>query len=185
MPKKPAKAAKDGKTPAPVEKRPAGRPSAPVEKKPNGRPSSYTKAIADEICERLAHGESLNSICKSDHMPSKPTVLRWVIDNVQGFHDPYARAREVQLDGVADEILDLTDDSRNDWMQREGKDGEVQVVLDREHLDRTKLRVDTRKWLLTKLKPHRYGDKVDLKHNADSAFLALWQGMSGGKPKGD
>jgi terminase small subunit-like protein len=168
---KSAKAAKDAK-----------RPAAPVEKKPTGRPSVYTKAIADEICERLAHGESLHSICKSDHMPSKTTVLRWAIDDVQGFHTIYARAREVQLDGVADEILDLTDDSRNDWMEREGKDGAVQVVVDREHLDRTKLRVETRKWLLTKLKPQRFGDKIEQTHKGDDAFLALWQSMSGGKP---
>jgi hypothetical protein len=173
MPKKPAKAAKDGKTPAPVEKRPRGRPSA------------YTEAIATEICQRLADGESLNSICKSDHLPAVSTVISWTIDNRGGFSERYARAREIQLDRVADEILDLVDDSRNDFVERASNNGDVATVFDREHVDRIRLRVDTRKWLLTKLKPHRYGDKVDLKHNADSAFLALWQGMSGGKPKGD
>jgi hypothetical protein len=170
-PKKPAKAAKEDKTPAPVEKRPRGRPSA------------YTEALADEICRRLASGESLSSICRSDHMPERRTVLQWKLDNYQGFHSRYARAREVQLAAIADELLDLTDDSRNDFMEREDRDGNATVVVDREHLDRTKLRVDTRKWLLTKLMPSTFGDKVDLKHDAGDAFLQLWQNMSGGKPR--
>jgi phosphatidate phosphatase PAH1 len=185
MPKKPAKAAKDGKTPAPVEKRPAGRPSAPVEKKPNGRPSSYTKAIADEICERLAHGESLHSICKSEHMPSKTTVLRWAIDDVQGFKTVYAHAREIQLGVREDELFDIVDDSTNDWIERESKNGDVSVVPNREHIDRTRLRVETRKWVLTKLRPDRFGDKIEQTHKSDEAFLQLWQGMSGGKPRSD
>jgi hypothetical protein len=156
-----------------------------AEKKPRGRPSAYTEEIAAEILQRLTDGESLTSICKGEHLPAKATVLAWAMENRGGFSDRYARAREIQLDAIADELLDLTDDSRNDWMEREGKDGEVQILLDREHLDRTKLRIDTRKWLLTKLKPQRFGDKIEQTHKGDEAFLQLWQGMAGGKPKGE
>jgi hypothetical protein len=77
---------------------------------------------------------------------------------LDGFADRYAHARELQLDGITDEILDLGDDSRNDLIARESKSGDVQPVFDREHVDRTRLRVDARKWLLTKLKPQRFGE---------------------------
>jgi hypothetical protein len=63
------------------------------------------------------------------------------------------------------------------------KRGDAITVFDREHVDRTRLRVDTRKWLLTKLKPQKFGDKVEQTHKGDTAFLALWQSMSGGKPR--
>jgi hypothetical protein len=115
-------------------------------------------------------------------MPSKAAVLLWVRDDRDGFSDRYAHAREIQLDGIADEMLDLVDDSRNDWIERETKNGDTIEVFNREHVDRTRLRVDTRKWLLTKLKPQKFGDKVEQTHKGDSAFLALWQGMGGGKP---
>ena len=65
-------------------------------------------------------------------------------------------------------MLDLVDDSRNDWIERESKSGDVQIVFDREHVDRTRLRVDTRKWLLTNLKPQKFGDKIEQTHKGDS-----------------
>jgi hypothetical protein len=155
-----------------------------AEKKPRGRPSAYSEEIAAEILQRLTDGESLNSICKSEHIPAKSTVLAWAMENRDGFSDRYARAREIQLDAIADEMLDLADDARNDWMERQTGDGTI-TVLDNEHVTRTKLRIDTRKWLLTKLKPQKFGDKLEQTHKGDDAFLALWQGMAGGKPKGD
>jgi hypothetical protein len=155
-----------------------------AEKKPRGRPSAYSEEIAAEILQRLTDGESLNSICKSEHIPAKSTVLAWAMENRDGFSDRYARAREIQLDAIADEMLDLADDARNDWMERQTGDGTI-TVLDNEHVTRTKLRIDTRKWLLTKLKPQKFGDKLEQTHKGDDAFLALWQGMAGGKPKGE
>jgi hypothetical protein len=69
-------------------------------------------------------------------------VLLWVRDDRDGFSDHYAHAREIQLDGIADEMLDLVDDSRNDWVERATKSGDVIEVFNREHVDRTRLRVD-------------------------------------------
>jgi hypothetical protein len=149
-----------------------------------GRPTLYTRELADEICQRIAEGETLTGICSGPDMPSKAAVLLWVRDNRDGFSDRYAHARDLQLEGIADEMLDLADDARNDWMERQSGEGTITVV-DHEHVARTKLRLETRKWLLVKLKPQRYGDKIEQTHKGDDAFLALWQGMAGGKPKGD
>jgi hypothetical protein len=119
-----------------------------------GRPSSFTQEIADEICERLAEGESLRSVCRSDGMPVQATVFRWLsID--EAFLKQYARAREAQADRLADEILDIADDSSRDTESTENGDRP-----NSEWIARSRLRVDARKWLASKMAPKKYGDKV-------------------------
>ncbi len=88
------------------------------------------------------------------------------VDDHKGFSTQYARARDIGLDVMADEILEISDDGSNDWMERLDKDGEATgLQLNREHVQRSRLRVDTRKWILGKLAPKRYGDK--LQHTGD------------------
>ena len=118
-------------------------------------------------------------------MPAKSTVVKWALDDLNGFSNKYAHAREIQLGVREDEIVDIADDGTNDFTARALKNGESKIGLDREHVERSKLRVETRKWLLTKLRPDRFGDKVETKHTADGAFLAMWQHVSnGGRPGG-
>lgn len=62
---------------------------------------------------------------------------------------------------MADEVMDISDDGANDWMQRNDPDNPGYVV-NGEHQARSRLRVDTRKWYLSKLAPKRYGDKIEL-----------------------
>ena len=124
-----------------------------------GRPSDYTQETADIICDRLADGESLRGICRDEHMPSKTSVFRWLAVN-EAFRDQYARAREAQADHLADEILEISDDGSNDWMERTGKDQEPGWVLNGEHVQRSRLRVDSRKWFASKVAPKKYGEKV-------------------------
>lgn len=125
-----------------------------------GRPSTFTQKIADEICERLIEGRSLRSICLDDKMPATGTVCRWLGEN-ENFREQYERARDAQADTLADEIVDIADDGSNDFMERKrGEDTEI--VVDKEHVLRSKLRVDARKWVASKLKPKKYGDKLDL-----------------------
>jgi hypothetical protein len=129
---------------------------------PAGRPTDYTPELADEICAQLADGDSLRAVCNSDSMPSKSTVFRWLRTNEE-FRDQYARAKEESADAMADEVLDIADDGTNDWMERLGKDGDsLGWQLNGEHVQRSKLRIDTRKFLMSKMKPKKYGDKVDL-----------------------
>jgi hypothetical protein len=121
-------------------------------------------AIQDAICERIAQGESLQAICKSDGMPSRQAVLKWLASDPE-FVAQYARAREEQADHYADEIVAIADEPP-DLITRSTGDGEedVEVALDGAAIQRQRLRIDARKWVAAKLKPKRYGDKVDVEH---------------------
>ena len=134
---------------------------------PAGRPTDYSDELAAKICHRLVEGESLRSICRSDGMPHISTVYRWLFAH-KTFSEHYATAREDQADTLADEILDIADDSRNDWMERE-KNGKTETVVDLEHINRSRLRIDTRKWIASKLKPKRYGERIENIHKGDAA----------------
>ncbi len=130
--------------------------------KKKGRPSLYTAALAARLCLRLAEGETLRAICRDEAMPDKATVLRWLADEAKAdFRDQYAHARDMQADALFDEALEIADDASGDWST--DKDG--RKVLDHEHVQRSRLRVDTRKWAAGKMAPKRYGDKIQ--HTGD------------------
>lgn len=123
-----------------------------------GRPSKYSAALAQEICGLLAEGQSLAEICRRDDMPSESMVYRWLAADLE-FRERYARARESQADRYADEIIEIADDGTNDWMER--RQGEETItIVDHEHIQRSKLRVDARKWLMAKMSPKKYGDRM-------------------------
>jgi hypothetical protein len=128
-----------------------------------GRPSDYTLELAAVICERIADGKSLKSICLSEEMPSKSSVYLWLTAHPE-FSDMYARAREDQADTLADEIVDIADDGKRDYITADGV-----KILDHDHISRARLRVDARKWIAAKLKPKKYGDKVETTHRGDAA----------------
>lgn len=120
-----------------------------------GRPSTFSQETADEICERLSDGESLRAICSDATMPNKATVFRWLAADTI-FSDQYARAREAQAEAMADDILSIADDGRNDtYVDEDGRKRTDQDVI-----ARSRLRVDARKWLASKMAPKKYGDKV-------------------------
>jgi hypothetical protein len=127
-----------------------------------GRPSTYSQEIADEVCRRLAGGESLRAICRDEGIPDESTVRLWALDDREGFAAQYARAREVQFLAIADELLEIADDGRNDWMQRRGNDERGGWELNGEHIQRSRVRIDTRKWMLSKMLPKVYGDKTEV-----------------------
>lgn len=129
--------------------------------KAKGRPSSYTDEVADIICARLAAGESLRAICADPDMPSTSMVFRW-LQAREDFRERYAHAREHQSEALLEEIFEIADDARNDWMERQRQDGSTETVLNTEHVQRSKLRIETRKWAMAKLAPKRYGDKLEL-----------------------
>lgn len=134
-------------------------PPFPKRRAGPGRPSSYNQDTADEICDRLADGESLRAICRDAHLPDFKTVFRWLQVRT-GFRQQYAEARDIGLEQMAEELLEIADDGSNDFMDRQIGDGVVVSQLNAEHIQRSRLRVDTRKWYLSKLAPKRYGDKL-------------------------
>ena len=106
------------------------------------RYTAYTQDIADLICERLVDGESLRAICQDENLPHRKTVVRWKNTNPE-FREQYRVAREDQAELWADEIMDIADE-----------------YVPHEYINQSRLRVDTRKWMLSKLKPGTYGDKI-------------------------
>lgn len=137
-----------------------GTEAAQADPKPMGRPSDYSEEVTFRICARLADGESLRAICRDEDMPDKATVFRWLAAHEE-FRDQYARAREAQADTLVDEILEISDDGRNDYMANLGEGEDTLAYrLNGEHVQRSKLRVDSRKWFASKVAPKKYGDKV-------------------------
>lgn len=133
---------------------------------PGGRPTTYTDEIADEICNRLIAGESLNKICFNEHIPSKATVYNW-LDNPKRkeFLDKYSRARERQAENFVDECADIADFTEQDTITKQTKDGDEYEVPDYEWISRSKLRVDTRLKLAAILAPKKYGPKQEIDIN--------------------
>lgn len=138
---------------------------------PMGRPSIFSEEIAGEICDRISAGESLIEICADAHMPGETTVYRWLrqADRTQ-FREDYASARENQADHMADEMKLISDDGRNDWMEKRDAAGLlVGWTINGEHVSRSKMRWEDRRWRAGKLKPKKYGDKSELHHTGTIA----------------
>jgi hypothetical protein len=126
-----------------------------VTKRHGGQKTKYTEALADEICERLASGEPLQSICRDPHMPNETKVRNWALNDTPekawaGFSVRYAQAREMGFEHMADEIIAISD------AEYIGTDGNV----DNGAVQQARLRSDNRKWLLSKMLPKRFGDRV-------------------------
>ena len=142
-----------------------------------GRPTDYTQELADRICAELAQGKSLRTVCSIEGIPSIQTIFNW-IRTKEGFVEQYARAKQESADAMADEILDIADDGTNDWMTITMPGGYKKDVENREVVNRSKLRVDTRKWLMSKMKPKVYGEKLDLTSDGKVLPTPIYGGKS-------
>jgi hypothetical protein len=100
---------------------------------------------------------SLRAVCRTEGMPDRGTVMRWVVDDLDGFAAKYARAKDMGIDEFVDETLEIADDGTNDWMKTERG-----PQLDSEHVQRSKIRIETRRWLAERMAPKRYGLKQGL-----------------------
>jgi len=122
-----------------------------------GRPTDYTKELGDAVCEWLISGKSLSSFCLQDGAPSVASIYRWLRSHAD-FCEAYVRAREEQADTLADDMQLIADTSTDANLGR--------------------LRVETRKWIASKLKPKKYGDKVDLTTNGKDLPAPILGGLS-------
>ena len=110
-----------------------------------GRPTDYTEELADLICEGIAEKIPLARLCEEDDKLPKPrTIYNWLRTH-KTFLQNYTRAKEDQADYLAEECLDIADDSTIEPADK-------------------RIRVDTRKWLASKFKPKKYGDKIETTH---------------------
>jgi hypothetical protein len=123
-----------------------------------GRPTDYTEDLVNSICERIADGESLKHITDGADMPSRVTVHAWLIKH-PSFLNKYEAAREMQADVYADEMEEIARDTTLD-------------------VQRARLIVDTRKWVAAKLKPKKYGEKIDHTTNGKDLPIPILGGMA-------
>lgn len=133
-----------------------------------GRPSEYSPELAAEIARRMSDGESVLEISKDPAMPARSTIMLWRAQNRDGFSDIYDKAVTARALHIAEELLDIADNGSNDWMQRNDPNNEG-FAVNGENISRSRLRVDTRKWLLSKLLP-RYADRVEFKNAEPDAI---------------
>jgi len=133
-----------------------GRAAAP--KRKSRAAVRFTPAVAGRICERVAVSkESLRTICAAPGFPTVSTMMRWLQEK-PAFRESYARAKQIQAELLIEEIIEIADDGRNDtFTNTKGT-----ASIDHDVIQRSKLRVDTRKWLAAKLLPKKYGEKVEL-----------------------
>jgi len=127
-----------------------------------GRPTKYTIELGEHICELIAGTtQSLTVLCsENDTLPHRATLIRWIGKHPE-FRDLYARAREAQADVLAEEIISIADETSNDTLTIQTRNGEIEAP-NNEWINRSRLRVDARKWLASKLAPKKYGDKLDV-----------------------
>lgn len=133
---------------------------------------TYTDEMAELILAELRDGRSLNDVCSDDDKPPRSTVRQWVKDDRNGFAAKYAQAREIGYHHMADDVLDIADNGMNDWMERRGQE-DAGWQANGEHIQRSRLRVDTRKWMLSKVLPKIYGDKMRHVGDADDDPIKL------------
>jgi len=136
------------------------QPAPPAKRRRPGRPSLYAPELVDTILGRMAKGESLSAICREPGMPDIGTVLDWQ-DRHPEFLQRYTRARELQAMTLVEGIFEIADDGTNDFET----DDDGKRIVNHDHIARSRLRVDTRKWFASKVLPKLYGDKQQLEHS--------------------
>lgn len=120
----------------------------------------YSPELAQQICTLLSEGASLRTITRMDGMPSMASVWKWIAER-EDFQAMYATAKQESADALVEDMQAIADDESLDPNSR-------------------RIRVDTRKWIASKLKPKRYGDKVQLSGDEDGApLLVSWLGSAG------
>lgn len=130
----------------------------------------YTKDIADKICSGLADGKSLRAVCEQAGMPAESTVRAWALDDVEGFAAQYARAREIGYDRLGDELLEIADTPQVGIKTKTNEKGEIETT-EGDMIEHRRLQVDSRKWMLSKMLPKKYGDKTTLSGDPDAPLL--------------
>lgn len=144
-----------------------GTPTPETAKGKGGRPTDYTPELAAQICELIAGGKSLRSICGKDGIPVWETIRRW-LNAHEEFRAQYARAREDQADVFADEIMEISQRVTD----ADTVDGKTALTP-----DQARVAIDARKWMAGKLRPRVYGDSGRLELDPSDSFQTMMQGL--------
>lgn len=139
-------------------------------KKKIGRPTKYSIELITEICRRITNGEFLHRICEDKEMPSDSNVRKWRDSGEhKEFKAMYARAKEIRADKIFEEMFNIADDGTNDYVTRTTEGGYEKEVCNHEHIQRSKLRIDQRKWALARMLPKKYGDRIQQDMHIDGS----------------
>lgn len=122
--------------------------------------AEFSQELFDRICERISEGESLRAICEDADMPNKANVLRWVAAD-DALRDQYARAMETRADVHFEEMLAIADSPMLGEIVTVKDDGKTETRTE-DMLGHRRLQVDTRKWILARMNPRKYGEKLEL-----------------------
>ena len=125
----------------------------PVNK--GGRPTILNDRLIDELCQRLSQGVSMRSVCRDDDMPCMATIWRWLREN-DNFAKRYTAAKQESADAMIEDILAISDQDDEE-----------------ESTNRSRLRVDTRKWIAAKLRPEKYSEKLDLTPSGGTVKITI------------
>lgn len=135
---------------------------------------AFDQRIADEVCERMALGESLRAICTEEKYPAESTIRLWAMQDINGFAAQYTRARELQAHALAEEIITISNTPQEGIETTVKADGTSETKHG-DMLGHRKLQVDARKWYLSKVLPKVYGEKLELTGSMDHTIRPLAQ----------
>lgn len=142
---------------------------------PRGRKSTYTAERVKPALDLIAVGKSTATAAAAIGV-NPSTIFDWLARHPD-FTESYARAKEAAADFMVEEMVEIADDGRNDFVEND----KGHIALNAEHVQRSRLRVDTRKWMAAKLKPKKYGDALDVNHGVqpDDPLAALVRNING------
>ena len=149
---------------------------------PNGRPPAYTPETGKYICDEISKGRTMTSIVKEPGMPSLPTIYSWLnrlsTTFSEDFLKSYITAREIQAEVYADQTVDICDASEHDMVVVKKVDKKTgatvtDILPDIEHIQRSRLRVETRKWVAAHLLPRKFSDKMQLTGKDDTPLVPV------------
>jgi hypothetical protein len=154
----------------------ASRALVPVERGSGGvNPDNvtYTPEMGARVCEQVSQGFTLKQLAEMPQMPHMHTVFLWLARH-EDFRTMYDAARSVQMESFIEECLEIADDGSNDYIDRVNpRTGEITQVPNYDHINRSRLRVDTRKWIAGKIVPNKWGERpqVELTASVKATFV--------------
>ena len=140
----------------------------------------YNAGIAMKLCAELMKKRSLASVCKDPGMPSTATVCAWLANpKFEEFQREYYKARRVAAELYIDEIFEIADDTEHDWKPTFNKAGDIKGWKpDNEAIQRSRVKIDIRKWYASKMIPRMYGENMDITHGVTGDLAELLKAAS-------
>src|ERR1035437_8338550 len=139
--------------------------------------SEYTQEVATSFCELISNGMSMRSACQEPGIPAPKTIFQWLRDHPE-FNKQYELAAQERAESMREDIIDIADDGRNDYMERRLRNGTLKDVLNGEAIQRSKLRGETRQWMMARMKPRKYGDRLDVTSDGKPLPTPIYGGKS-------